>query len=388
LIDVRGLDRFIAFDPEQGLLSCESGITLEAILRLVVPHGWFLPVTPGTRYVTVGGAIANDVHGKNHHRAGSFGNHVLRFELLRSSGERHVCSDAENRDWFEATIGGLGMTGVITWAELKLRRITSTLLDVETRRFHGIEEFLELSATADKKFEYTVAWFDCVARGDEFGRGIFMGGNHAAESKLGRHFGKSSGIQVPFTMPFSVINKVTLRSFNALYYHWPRARRRQIHFVPFFYPLDGVSQWNRLYGPKGFLQYQCVVPLPIAATALRNILQEITRKGSGSPLAVLKVFGAVPSKGWLSFPREGVTLALDFPVGSRVLRLLERLDQLVTDAGGVVYPAKDARLSATAFQAFYPSWSRLETYRDPAIMSGFWRRVTGDRSTLKTAENV
>ena len=381
LIDIRGLDRFIAFDEERGLVSCEAGVTLESLLRFAVPRGWFLPVTPGTRYVTLGGAIANDVHGKNHHRVGSFGNHVLQLELLRSSGERTLCSRTENLEWFESTIGGLGLTGVITWAELQLRRIASCLVDVERLRFRGVDEFLELSGATNQKFEYTVAWFDCVGRGREFGRGIFMGGNHVAEAEANKGIGASAGVTVPFTMPFSLINRITLRSFNSLYYHWPRSRNGQMHMLPFFYPLDAVSEWNRLYGRKGFLQYQCVIPLPMASLCIGKLLGEIAANGSGSPLAVLKVFGPVPSQGWLSFPREGVTLALDFPVRPGVFRLLERLDRVVSDGGGAVYPAKDARLSAAAFQEFYPEWQRLEAYRDPAFMSAFWRRVTADRPT-------
>ncbi|HEB95384.1 MAG TPA: FAD-binding oxidoreductase [Sedimenticola thiotaurini] len=377
LLDATGLDRFIAFDHDRGVLECEAGVTLDAILDLVVPAGWFLPVTPGTRFVTVGGAIANDVHGKNHHRAGTFGCHLESLELLRSDGRRLQCSPGENGDWFRATIGGLGLTGLITRARLRLQPLASPCIDQETLRFDHLAGFFDLAAESDRSHEYTVAWVDCLASGAALGRGLLFRGNTApAGSGCGRPGGR--GITIPLDPPVSLVNHWSLAVFNRLYYHRPRRRRERVHYRPFFYPLDAIGQWNRIYGPRGFMQYQCLVPDGVARPAIGEILERIARAGSGSFLAVLKRFGERPSPGLLSFPRPGVTLALDFPNrGARTLELLERLDGVVREAGGAVYPAKDGRMSAASFDTYFPRWRELEAMRDPAIGSSFWRRVTG-----------
>lgn len=379
LLAMRGLDRFIDFDPASGVLRCEAGVLLADILQLAVPQGWFLPVTPGTRFVTVGGAIANDVHGKNHHRAGTFGRHVRQFELLRSDGTRRRCTPGENADWFGATIGGLGLTGVIVWAEFSLRRIPGPMIDLETLRFDRLDDFFALSRVSDRDYEYTVAWIDCLARGRSLGRGRFMRANHTLA--LGKRPANTPARRpgLPFTPPRSLVNGFSLRPFNGLYYRRGHARQRSaVHYQPFFYPLDAIPGWNRMYGPHGFMQYQCVVPPPAAADAIREILERISASGTGSFLSVLKCFGDVVSPGWLSFPRPGVTLALDFPNrGVATHRLLDDLDQVVEAVGGAVYPAKDARMSAYSFQHYFPQWERLLDYVDPGFSSGFWRRVTG-----------
>jgi FAD/FMN-containing dehydrogenase len=374
LIDARGLDRLIAFDAEAGRLTCEAGVLLGDILDFAVPRGWFLPATPGTRLVTVGGAIANDVHGKNHHRRGSFGNSVLSFELARSDGRRIRCTHEEESELFQATIGGLGLTGLILSAELQLVPVDGAWLDVETLRFEDLGSFFVLSAESDATHEYTVAWIDCLATGGALGRGIFTRANHARASG-----GRAPGAprRIPLTPPVSPINALTLRAFNELYYRLPRAPRSLQHYRTHLYPLDALLDWNRLYGPRGFLQHQCVVPEASAAEAMRAILGAIAEAGTGSMLAVLKMFGSMPGRGLLSFPRPGATLALDFPFrGTPTLALLDRLDRIVVDAGGAVYPAKDARMSGETFRRGFPSWEKLETMRDPKIMSAFWRRVT------------
>lgn len=380
LLDTLGLDRFIAFDPVNGVLCCEAGVLLDEILALIVPQGWFLPVTPGTRFVTIGGAIANDVHGKNHHRAGTFGGTVRGFELLRSDGSRRYCSLTENADWFAATVGGLGLTGLITWAEIQLRRIANPWIASETMRFGNLDEFFTLSAASDQDYEYTVAWLDCTARGGALGRGLFMRGNHAPVQCARAPSAPAWRLRVPFTPPFSLINSWNLKLFNAIYYY--RRRRREIraivHYAPFFYPLDRIVDWNRMYGRRGFLQYQCVVPLVQSRAAIRELLERIARSGMGSFLAVLKVFGEIPAVGYLSFPRPGVTLALDFPnQGQRTFALLELLDSVVEMAGGAVYPAKDARMSGPRFRQFFPRWESFRRYMDPQFSSSFWRRVMG-----------
>jgi FAD/FMN-containing dehydrogenase len=375
LLRTRGLDRFISFDAASGSLRCEGGVLFSEILDFAVPRGWFLPVTPGTRYVTVGGAIANDVHGKNHHRAGTFGEHVRCFELLRSDGSRRLCSAVENADLFAATIGGLGLTGIITWAEFALLRVPGASMQTETLSFAGLAEFFSLSQQSEAGHDYTVAWIDCAGSGRSFGRGLFSRANHAASSTRER---RTMRLSVPFTPPFALINGLTLRAFNAAYFHFSRRGRALVPYGPYFYPLDAIGEWNRIYGPRGFLQYQCVVPPAAAHDAIAELLRRIAASRSGSFLAVLKVFGDRPPAGLLSFARAGTTLALDFPNrGAATLELLERLDDIVAAAGGAVYPAKDARLSGERFRRYFPQWEALQAHVDPRFSSGFWRRVTG-----------
>ena len=376
LFHARGLDRFIAFDPATGILECEAGVLFSEILDLVVPQGWFLPITPGTRFVTVGGAIGNDVHGKNHHTAGTIGHHVLAFELLRTDGARLKCSPMENADLFAATIGGLGLTGLITRATLKLRRIASTWMTAESIKFGGLDEFFSISADSEPDYEYTVAWIDCARKDAGLGRGLFSRANHSpARTSDAR---RQRPLAMPIVPPISLVNPLTLRAFNTLYYHRQRAplAHAVVHYEPFFYPLDGIHDWNRMYGPRGFLQYQCVVPIGISKDVVAALFKEIAQGGGGSFLAVLKQFGHIPSLGMLSFPRPGTTLALDFPnTGDDTLRLLDRLDALVGEAGGAVYPAKDARMPGACFRRYFPRWEAFDAFRDPGLSSSFWRRV-------------
>ena len=377
LLQTRSLDRFISFNRDTGVLACEAGVLLADILRVVVPAGWFLPVLPGTCQITIGGAVANDVHGKNHHRAGTFGLHVRRLELLRSDGGRVICSATELPDWFGATIGGLGLTGLITWVEVQLKRISGPWMDVESIRFRNLQEFFALSAESEQCCEYTVAWIDCLSRGKQLGRGILQRADHARDDTPGLR--ERARLAVPFPLPVSLINGLSLRVFNTLYYHGQllgRKRTRE-HFQPFFFPLDGIRHWNRLYGPSGFYQYQCVVPTSAAHETTAQLLDTIAGSGLGSFLAVLKGFGPLTSPGMLSFPREGVTLALDFPnKGLAVERLFEALDRIVSAAGGRLYPAKDARMPGGLFRTGFPNWQAFARFIDPACSSSFWRRVT------------
>lgn len=385
LLQTRALNHFIAFDPQSGLLTCEAGMLLSEILQLCVPQGWFPAVTPGTQFVTVGGAIANDVHGKNHHRAGSFGNHVVQFELLRSDGSRRVCSPFKNADWFAATIGGLGLTGLITWAQLQLQRISNPYIDSETIRFRSLEEFFDISLASERSHEYTASWIDCAWAGKRLGRGVFERGNHAPANldtnlvpQAQRTLVVERTRRVPITPPFSLINPLSLKAFNLGYFHFRKGDRSRSfkHYRPFLYPLDAVLEWNRIYGPKGFYQYQCVIPNAHALQSIRQLLDTIAASGMGSFLAVLKQFGTPPSHGMLSFPTPGTTLALDFPNrGLRLHRLFEALDRIVLDAGGRLYPAKDGRMGPTIFKASYPRWQEFVGYVDPHFSSGFWRRV-------------
>ncbi len=370
LLRTRGLDRFIAFDASTGILHCEAGVLLAEILDIFVPRGWFLPVTPGTRFVTVGGAIANDVHGKNHHVAGTFGCHVRRFDLLRSDGSRLSCSAQENAEWFAATIGGLGLTGLITGVELCLRRITGTAVRVESQRFTGLDAFFSLNAAAEARHEYTVAWIDCLATAP---RGIFMAGDHADDPAPGVSSRKA--LSFPLTPPLSLVNGASLRAFNQLYFHRPLPATALQHYTTYFYPLDGILHWNRLYGRRGFYQYQCVLPMA-AREALDDMMRSIASSGEGSFLAVLKTFGTRSSPGLLSFPMPGTTLALDFPNrGARTLALFTRLDAIVAAAGGRLYAAKDACMSGEFFRRAYPRFNEFSAFVDPKFSSDFWRRI-------------
>lgn len=381
LLLTRRLDRFLAFDPVAGVVRAEAGVSLHQLLRLVTPHGWFLPVTPGTKYVTLGGAIANDVHGKNHHVAGTFGRYVNAFELLRSDGSRRVCSPTGNADLFGATIGGLGLTGLVTWAELRLKKIESSRVYVESFRLANLEEFFDRNAES-LDWEYTVSWMDMHARGTSLGRGQFMRGRHADASAgaLADERWPDAKLVVPFRMPDWLVNPLTARAFNFVYAHKQLAHFHASHqrFGPYFYPLDFVHRWNLAFGARGFFQYQCVLPPDRAREAGRALMEAVSASRLGSVIAVVKMFGDVPSPGWLSFPRPGLTFALDFlNAGARTVALVRTLDRLVEEAGGALYPAKDAFMTAAAFQRAYPRWKELEAVRDPAFHSDFWRRVTG-----------
>lgn len=378
LLSTRGLDRFLHFDPATGLLRCESGVTLAEILKFAVPRGWFLPVTPGTKYVSVGGAIANDVHGKNHHVAGTFGNHVPRLELVRSDGTRLECSLQENSEIYCATIGGMGLTGLITWAEVQLRPIASRRIRYEAIKFHGIDEFLGISSGSHA--ECTMAWIDCVSRGRNFARGIYMQGDHSEVVETKRTTPEPR-LMVPFDFPSWALNRTSMRVFNELYYRKQLRRRVTglIDYEPFFYPLDSILHWNRIYGKRGFLQFQCVIPWRYGRDGILALLQAIADSGLASFLAVLKVMGEVPSLGLMSFAQPGITLALDIAIVPGVtFPLFDRLANMTRELGGRLYPAKDARMTGPQFRAFYPQWRQFAEYRDPAFTSSFWERVTID----------
>ncbi|WNK21226.1 FAD-binding oxidoreductase [Halomonas piscis] len=376
LLLTRGLDRFIEFDAERGLLRCEAGTTLAEVLALTVPCGWFLPCTPGTRLATVGGAVANDVHGKNHHVAGSFGHHVHALTLARSDGSVLHCRPDDD-GWFAATVGGLGLTGLILEVQLALLPIHNPWLHTASWRFGNLDAFWPLSRQAEADWPYTVAWIDCLARGRARGRGLLMAGRHAAPQPRLPQFHERRR-RIPFDPPFSLVNGLSLRAFNALYYRQPTHPGGTLgHYVPFFYPLDAIQRWNRIYGRRGFYQYQCVIPPESAEDAIAALLDAVARRGDGSFLAVLKTLGHAPAPGMLSFCRPGTTLALDFPNRGRdTQRLLADLDAIVSAAGGALYPAKDARMPAHLFQSGFPEWEAFSRFIDPDFSSRFWQRVT------------
>lgn len=371
-----GLDHFISFDDNTGRLVCEAGVLLRDIQRLAIPRGWILPVTPGTQLVTVGGAIANDVHGKNHHFLGSFGDHVQRIKLIRTDGETIECGPQLQLNWFAATVGGLGLTGVIVEAEIQLRRIASPWLDTETIPYANLDEFFRLADDSESGWEHTVSWIDCVSGNG--GRGLFMRGN---PTDIGQRMEpKSRKLAMPIVPPVSLVNRLSLRPFNATYYNLKKSKKGRAiaHYESFFYPLDNLLEWNRMYGPKGFFQYQSVVPREVGQDAVQAMLKEIARSGDGSFLAVLKTFGNRHPVGMMSFPQPGVTLALDFPNnGERTLKLFERMDAIVREAGGRIYLAKDARMPRDLFEVGYPRLNEFLKYRDPGISSGLSRRLMG-----------
>ncbi len=377
LLHTADLSHFISFDRQTGILRAEAGVTLSEIIDLVVPQGWFLPVTPGTRFVTLGGAIANDVHGKNHHVVGTFGNFVNGFELLRSDGSRRWCTPSSNAEWFRATVGGLGLTGLITSAEICLKRIGSRRIRGQSTRYNTLEDFLRLSLASENEYEYLVAWVDCLASGKNLGRGILMRGNHDAEGPLTNRDAPPT-IPCPVDLPEFALNPFTVGAFNNLYFgkHGKGTRQTASDLIPFFYPLDSVGDWNRIYGKRGFLQWQCLVPLGNCLDTLRRIFTDIARERSASFVVVMKTMGDLPSAGNLSFNGRGVTLAVDFAAAPKVFELLDRLDTIVVEAGGKLYPAKDARMRPEVYQAMYPAWRDHERWIDPRFSSSFWRRVT------------
>lgn len=377
LWNTTGLDRFIHFDAAQGRLICEAGVVLRDIQQLMIPRGWILPVTPGTQLVTVGGAIANDVHGKNHHVLGSFGDHVRRLTLQRTDGSLIECGPDLEPEWFAATVGGLGLTGVIAEVEIQMRRVPGPWLSTETIPYANLDEFFRLADDSEAEWEHTVSWIDCIGGGAS--RGIFMRGNPVDAGPRPEASGRK--LTFPFVPPLSLVNKLSLRPFNTAYFNlqkW-KSGRSIAHYIPFFYPLDNLLQWNRMYGPKGFFQYQSVVPRPSGQQAVQAMLGQIARSGEGSFLAVLKTFGNRKAPGMLSFPEAGVTLAMDFPnKGSQTLRLFENLDAIVREAGGHIYLAKDARMSRAFFEASTPRLNEFLKYRDPGISSALSRRLMGN----------
>ena len=351
-------NRLLAFDEATGSLTCEAGVLLSEILDLFVPRGWFVPVTPGTKFVTIGGMIAADVHGKNHHGAGSFGEHVESLDLALADGSVATCSPTQEPELFAATCGGMGLTGVILTARFRLMRIESPFIRQETYRTANLAETITLlNDTAS--WTYSVAWIDCLARDQALGRSIVFLGEHATahEARAAKQ-PRSRSLAMPINAPAFALNRWTVSAFNGLYYGRERPRSAIVGYDGYFYPLDAIHNWNKLYGRAGFVQYQCVLPRHSAAIGMETLLRRIAQSGRGSFLSVLKQFR--PQDGLLSFPMEGLTLALDFAVDRQTLALLTELDAVVADHGGRIYLAKDARWTTQHLQRGYP---RLEEFR-------------------------
>jgi FAD/FMN-containing dehydrogenase len=363
------------FDEETGLLAADAGITLSEIILRCGPHNWFVPVTPGTKHVTLGGAIANDVHGKNHHSRGSFGCHVVWFDLMKSDGKTYRCSREENPQLFAATIGGMGLTGYITRAAITLMKVAGCNILEKTIPFQSLGDYFDVAEQIDHDHEYAVAWVDQLASGASSGRGLLFAGNHVEGPFIAHGAAK---VSVPFTPPVNLLNGLSVRAFNLLYSH-VKMCKTGMHlsaYDPFFYPLDIINHWNRLYGPRGLHQHQSVVPFEAARVVIPMLLEQSRTAGHVSFLTVIKRFGSVQSPGILSFARPGYTLTLDFPnKGASTLALLNILDRITIECGGAVNPYKDSRMSPAIFEASFPDWRSLELLRDPVFMSGFWART-------------
>lgn len=383
-------DKILSFDTQNGVLECQSGITLDQVLEVIVPKGWFLPVTPGTKFITVGGAIASDVHGKNHHVDGCFSHHVHEMDILLASGETVRCTPSLHTDLFEATCGGMGLTGVITRVKFGLKKIETSYIKQKQIKAANLDEVLQLFKDY-KDYTYSVAWIDCLQKGKDFGRSILILGEHATVNELPESK-KSDPLKLPrkkqFTFPFNlpwwVLNTFTVKAFNFLYY--AKNTRKEINNVvsyePFFYPLDAILHWNRGYGSKGFVQYQFVVPMH-AKQGLIEIMQKISDAGMGSFLAVLKVFGKQDSL--ISFPTEGYTLALDFPVRKGLMEFLDELDEIVLKYGGRLYMSKDARMKPSVLEAGYPRLQQFKNIIRKYNPKNKLRSIQSDR--LRLTEN-
>ena len=390
VVDATWLDAIHEADLDRGLVRVGGGVSLQALMERFVPLGWFVPVTPGTRLVTVGGAIAADIHGKNHHRDGSFCSHVVRMTLVTPTGTFDVSADSDP-DLFWATAGGMGLTGVIVDATLQLIPVETSYLLVDTERARDLDDVMDKMLTGDDGYHYSVAWIDCQATGNRLGRSVLTRGDHARLDQLpaglrrtpdrARAFAPRTLAAVPVTPPSGLLNPLTVAAFNELWFR--KAPQRQLakphHMASFFHPLDGVASWNRLYGSRGFLQYQFVVGDHEGET-VRRVIEGLTRLKLASFLAVLKRFGP-GDPGPLSFPMPGWTLALDLPVGHPQLdSLLDRLDEQVLAAGGRVYLAKDSRVSPHTFALMYPKladWKAVRARIDPdgVLRSDLGRRL-------------
>ena len=367
VLETTRADRIVDFDPASGRLTCEAGLSLAEILRVFVPRGWFPPVTPGTKFVTVGGCVATDVHGKNHHRDGSFGAFVEQLTLRTADGTEAICTETRERELFLATVGGMGLTGLIVDVTLRLTRVERPFIVLESLRMDGLDQMLEGLRESARDWPYTVGWIDCLAGGRALGRGILMRGRHASRDEAGgRAPSARPALRVPVDAPEWLLNPAFMRLFNRVYYarHGAERARQLVSYERFFYPLDALDGWNRLYGRRGFLQYQCVVPHAAGAAPVAALLEKLARRGAASFLAVIKDFGP-GSEAYLSFPIAGTTLSLDVPYrGPSTEALIHELNALTIKAGGRVYLAKDAVTRAEDFAVMMPRLADWKAVRD------------------------
>lgn len=384
IINSNKLNNTIDLDSTKGIFTCGSGKMLNEILDEIVPKGFFLPVTPGTKFISVGGAIAADIHGKNHHVDGCFSKHVLWLKLLLADGQIKRCSPTENTALFLATCGGMGLTGFILEASFQLKKIETCKILNRTIKCANLDEVIE-KLIENEHYTYSVAWIDCAISGDSMGRSLLYLGEHATKKDapnddLSTYTTPRPLVGLPFNLPNWTLNRWTVKLFNALYYGNVRKKDSTavVGFEPYFYPLDVADNWNRLYGCNGFAQYQFVIPMEGAREGMKRIMLEIVRSGESSFLAVLKLFGE-ENQGWLSFPKRGLQLALDFPVNQRSLALMDRLDDMVMEMNGRSYLAKDSRMKRTFFEASYPRLNEFKTLKAEIDPNGKFRSLQSDR---------
>lgn len=381
IFSTKKLNKFISFDRLNGIIECESGVLLSEVLEISVPQGYFLYVTPGTKFISVGGAIASDVHGKNHHAEGCFSEYVIEFTLMNENGEIIKCSREENSDKFWATIGGMGLTGIILTARFKLKNIETAYIRQESIKAENLDEIFRLFEESES-WTYTVAWIDCLQKGKNIGRSIMMRGEHAFQHELPQNINKNplrlkKKLQptVPFYFPNFILNALTVKVFNLLYYKKQTKKevKNFIDYETFFYPLDAINEWNKIYGKSGFIQYQMVIPKEAGKEGMKKILETIANSGNGSFLAVLKLFGKNNPSAYNSFPLEGYTLALDFKVNSKLKKLVEDLDAIVQEFGGRIYLTKDSmsRSSLTNY---------LKNIQNPKFVSLQHKRILNNNS--------
>lgn len=361
IIEVKPYNYFMAFDENSGLLHVQAGVLLSEILESFVPRGWFLKVTPGTKLITIGGAIASDVHGKNHHVEGCFSECVESFKIMLADGEVVECSKDQRADLFNATCGGMGLTGVIVEAKIYLKKINSKYISQTTIKTKNLKEtfdaFEEYSSSP-----YSVAWIDCLAKDNEIGKCLLMVGDFKDDGDLS--YQKKSKISIPFNFPSFALNNYTVRAFNWLYYGKVRQRitTQKVDIDTFFYPLDAIENWNRIYGKGGFTQYQCILPKEMSYEGLKEVLRTISDSGKGSFLAVLKLYGK-ENENYLSFPIEGYSLALDFKIEDGLFELLEELDKIVLKYKGRIYLTKDVNVKKETFEQGYPHIEKFRAFR-------------------------
>ncbi len=377
IIEVKPHNYFLGFDEQKGLLTVQAGVLLSEILESFVPRGWFLKVTPGTKLITIGGAIASDVHGKNHHVEGCFSECVESFKIMLADGVVVNSSREENPELFLATCGGMGLTGVIIEAQIYLKKINSKYIDQITIKTKNLREtfdaFEEYSGSP-----YSVAWIDCLAKGDEIGKCLLMVGDFKDDGDLS--YTRKGGLSIPFNFPSFALNNYTVRAFNWLYYGkvGKRVSRQKVEIDTFFYPLDAIGNWNRIYGKGGFTQYQCILPKEISYDGLKEILRTISDSGKGSFLAVVKLYGK-ENANYLSFPIEGYSLALDFKIEKGLFELLEELDKIVLKYKGRIYLTKDVSVSRETFEQGYPDIEKFRAYRKENNMNNKFESLQSKR---------
>lgn len=381
MVDLTSFDALLGFDDLTGVLTCEAGVSLSTIVAVLLPRGWFLPVTPGTRFITVGGAVASDVHGKNHHSAGSFARYVDALTIMLADGTVVTASRDERADLFHATCGGMGLTGIILTVSVRLMAVRSDRIDEHLIKTAGLADTLAVFEE-HRAATYSVAWIDLVATGSSLGRSLVMLGEHATDG----HVGDGPGEHVtpfPVDLPSGLLNRHTVRAFNTAYYG--RVRQSQIRHVvsfdAFFYPLDKIADWNRVYGPRGFLQYQFVIPFQGGPDLLHAMVDLIAASGLASPLAVLKTMGEA-GESLLGFASPGFTLAIDLQVSREAFDLCDRLDALVVEAEGRIYLTKDSRMSPETFRAGYPRLAEFEAVRDEYGATGTFASAQSRRLGL------